>query len=345
MRLRVQRLLERRGLAERPESAGLPDALAEEAPVLAGITAAFVVGTVALGFRAGTRIRRCGEPRDPGDRPPPGRRHARADGFDLHANVVSPAGDRERLERLCRYALRPPVAQERLSVTDEGEVLLLLRRPWTDGTTYLLFGPVEFLERLAALTPRPRVNLVLYYGVLGARADWRARIVGEALARGCPASTAANAPLGSRGDTDDAGGGDARQAKRSAGDSDERECRCRTAESTNVTASVADARGRPRRADRSWADLMRRAFAFDVLACGRRGGRMRLLATIKQGDVIRRILSHLGFPTELPTPRPPRAPPKDGVRMWERQDQGTPAANASQSDASEWELPVYQRED
>ena len=26
------------------------------------------------------------------------------------------------------------------------------------------------LERLAALTPRPRVNLILYHGVLGARA-------------------------------------------------------------------------------------------------------------------------------------------------------------------------------
>jgi len=42
---------------------------------------------------------------------------------------------------------------------------------------------------------------------------------------------------------------------------------------------------------------------------------MRLLATIEQGDVIRRILGHLGMPTELPTPRPPRAPPEDGVRM------------------------------
>ena len=32
------------------------------------------------------------------------------------------------------------------------------------------------LERLAALTPRPRINLLLYYGVLGARSAWRSRL-------------------------------------------------------------------------------------------------------------------------------------------------------------------------
>ena len=36
--------------------------------------------------------------------------------------------------------------------------------------------PVELLERLAALTPRPRINLLLYYGVLGARSAWRSRL-------------------------------------------------------------------------------------------------------------------------------------------------------------------------
>lgn len=61
---------------------------------------------------------------------------------------------------------------------------------------------------------------------------------------------------------------------------------------------------------------MRRVFGFDVLACTRCGGRMRLLAMIEQGDVIRRILGHLGLPIELPKPRPSRAPPaaKDAER-------------------------------
>ncbi len=49
-----------------------------------------------------------------------------------------------------RYALRPPVSQERLQWTDDAQVRLELRRPWADGTTHLLFDPVELLERLAA---------------------------------------------------------------------------------------------------------------------------------------------------------------------------------------------------
>lgn len=90
---------------------------------------------------------------------------ARSRGYDLHANVCVPACDRVRLERLCRYALRPPVAQDRLRLTPEGQVVLELRHPWADGTTHLSFDPLELLERLAALTPRPRINLVLYYAV------------------------------------------------------------------------------------------------------------------------------------------------------------------------------------
>jgi len=37
---------------------------------------------------------------------------------------------------------------------------------------------------------------------------------------------------------------------------------------------------------------------------------MRLVATIKDPDVIRKILSHLGLPTEPPAVAPARAPPQ-----------------------------------
>jgi uncharacterized protein YbaR (Trm112 family) len=49
--------------------------------------------------------------------------------------------------------------------------------PWADGTRQLLFEPLTLLEKLAALIPRPRINLVLYHGVLAPHADWRARVV------------------------------------------------------------------------------------------------------------------------------------------------------------------------
>jgi hypothetical protein len=39
-----------------------------------------------------------------------------------------------------------------------------LKRARSDGTTYLLFEPLEFLEKLAALTRRPEINLLLHHG-------------------------------------------------------------------------------------------------------------------------------------------------------------------------------------
>jgi CheY-like chemotaxis protein len=54
---------------------------------------------------------------------------------------------------------------------------LQLRHRWADGTTHVVFDPVEFLGRLAVLVPRPRINLILYHGVLGPRAAWRAEVV------------------------------------------------------------------------------------------------------------------------------------------------------------------------
>ena len=61
--------------------------------------------------------------------PAPGVCHARSEGFDLHAAEWVPAGQRARLERVCRDALRPPVAGERLRVAADGQVLLQWRHP------------------------------------------------------------------------------------------------------------------------------------------------------------------------------------------------------------------------
>jgi hypothetical protein len=43
---------------------------------------------------------------------------------------------------------------------------------------------------------------------------------------------------------------------------------------------------------------MRRSFGFEVLACPRCGGRLRLVALIERASVVHRILRHLGLPTE-----------------------------------------------
>jgi len=52
-----------------------------------------------------------------------------------------------------------------------------LRHRWRDGTSSLIFDPVDLVGKLAALVPPPRVNLVRYHGVLAPSARWRSRIV------------------------------------------------------------------------------------------------------------------------------------------------------------------------
>jgi hypothetical protein len=48
-----------------------------------------------------------------------------------------------------------------------------------------------------------------------------------------------------------------------------------------------------------WADLMRRAFEVDVLACPRCGNRMRVLATIEDPKALQAILRHVGLPSAV----------------------------------------------
>jgi hypothetical protein len=57
----------------------------------------------------------------------------------------------------------------------------------------------------------------------------------------------------------------------------------------------------------AWADLMRRAFDLDVLACPRCGGRLRLIATIEDPDAIRAILVAGTGSRELADRAPPFA--------------------------------------
>jgi len=80
-------------------------------------------------------------------------RVAQASGFSLHAGVLAEAGEREKLERLCRYIARPAVATQRLSLTPAGQVRYQLKTPYRDGTTHVVFEPVDFIARLAALVP------------------------------------------------------------------------------------------------------------------------------------------------------------------------------------------------
>ena len=110
----------------------------------------------------------------PLDRPDPGlERVAKANGFSLHAGVSCEGHLRDKRERLCRYIARPPVAAPRLSLSSTGKVVYTLKTPYRDGTTQVAFDPVDFVARLAALVPKPRINLTRYHGVLAPNHRWR----------------------------------------------------------------------------------------------------------------------------------------------------------------------------
>ncbi len=105
---------------------------------------------------------------------------ADADGVSLHAGVHVAKSQRDRLRTLCRYLLRPPLCQERLSLLEDGRVLCRLKRPYSDGTRALVFEPLDFVARLWALVAPPQVHLVHYHGVLGPHAKDRGMVVTQA---------------------------------------------------------------------------------------------------------------------------------------------------------------------
>jgi hypothetical protein len=220
-----------------------------------------------------------------------------------HANVCVPARDRRRLERLCRYVARPPIATERLSQLPDGRLLYALKHRWRDGTTHVVFEPLELLEKLAALVPPPRFNLVRYHGILAPRATWRDAVV--------PASRADPSC-----ETDDRPG-----ATASPDEAD-----------TPATATASPAHRAKTRAPEpaglqpsryyTWGELMRRVFEIDVLECPHCGhGPMRILAAIHPPEATRAILEHLGLPSRAP---PIAAPAIDAELFGEFRVDGAP---------------------
>ena len=112
---------------------------------------------------------------------------AQLSGFSLHAGTRCQAHKRDFLERLCRYITRPAVSNERLSVNDRGQVVYRLKHSFHDGTTHVVFDPMDFIARLAASevplarrarsVPRPRAHLTRYHGVFAPNFKHRHHIV------------------------------------------------------------------------------------------------------------------------------------------------------------------------
>jgi len=186
------------------------------------------------------------------------------DGYSVHAGVWVAGRDREALERVCRYVLRPPLAKGRLEEQVDGTVVLHLRRSWADGTTALRFSKAELCERLIARIPPPRANQVLYHGVLAAHAAWRSEVV--------PPAEEVARRRAARGSW---------QASKLA-----RPERC-----------SASSRWWP------WAELLWRVFGVQGWACPRCGERMRLRAVVLHPPATTRVMRTMASAVRLPPVR------------------------------------------
>ena len=80
----------------------------------------------------------------------------------------------------CRYITRPAIANERLKRNRAGQLVLRLKSAYRDCTTHIVISPLQFVQHLAALVPRPRLHLIHFHGVLAPNAKLRAAIVPRA---------------------------------------------------------------------------------------------------------------------------------------------------------------------
>jgi hypothetical protein len=258
------------------------DSLSENDPGLASVYAAAVRGRIAVGPNAGNRVHTWGDRID-GDslEALSSPRCAAVSGFNLHANVHIGARDRERLERLLRYAARPAVALDRLSKLPDGRLAYRLKRIWSNGATAVVFEPQDFIARLAALVPAPRVHLTRFHGILAPAASWRSLIVPKPLADEPIVSSRAVTPTAEKSPSN-------------------------VAIPANPEGNVTPTASRP---NYTWAILMMRVFQIDVLRCKQCGGRLQIIAAIHPPDATRKILACLGLPCRAPPLRAATSPP------------------------------------
>jgi len=165
---RVGRHLERRGVLVRDAESAWLEFDAEQASPMDELAGHSITYRIAIGPNQGRKaftLQTLPSREEDGDER---RDLATAAGFSLHAGVAARANERDKIERLCRYIARPALASSRLSLTREELVRYAFKTPWRDGTTHVLFEPLDFIARLAcgvriAILPiNPRLFRVLF---------------------------------------------------------------------------------------------------------------------------------------------------------------------------------------
>ena len=120
---------------------------------------------------------------------------------------------------------------------------------YDNGTTHVVFTPLEFMARLASLVPPPWLNLTHYHGVFAPNHKLRSEIVKPRPKK----QQEGNKPL---------------------------------SDSFRLT----------------WAERLKRVFNIDVETCSKCGGKAKIIATIKNPVVIKKILDHVNSPQKSVSP-------------------------------------------
>ncbi len=243
--------------------------LMHDQPVLASCYAASAGDVQLLGEGAGQRTLKLVQPVRAVR--PDARALAEYGGVNVHAEVAIDGRDRQRLEHVLRYMARPPLALDRLSLRDDGQVVYRFKKAWRDGTHGVVLSPEDFIARLCALVPPPRFHLMRYLGVLAGHSSLRAEVVPKKAA--APPESPRQLPLFDEAD-----------------------------EPTTSAKAAATKTAEPSRHPWSW--LLQRVFAVDVLKCQKCGGRLRIVEIAKKPDDVSRVLGERGYARA-----PPRAPP------------------------------------
>ncbi len=191
------------------------------------------------------------------------------DGFNVYAGDAIDGRDRNRVERICRYLARPPIAAVRL--TEVGDDLRYeLKKVWRDGTRFVTLDPYALLARICAMVPPPRFHMVRFHGVLAPNAKLREQVVASARPYVPPNENPAPNPLQLPlfGKVFDDPETDVRHARR-----------------------------------KLWAWLLRHVFAIDVNVCPKCAGRMNWRQVALTADAIREGLARAGLSARGPPKR------------------------------------------
>lgn len=190
-------------------------------------------------------------------------------GFSVNGDVCVDPEDRKALGRLIRYCARPAFASEQLTEQSDGRIRYELSKVSSGGQTHMILAPDEFLDKISLLIPPPRKHRHHYHGVLAPNSPMRSAVVSYA-----------NRPL----------------PRKLVLPPEEPPAQTEEEQGSAGYRSL-------------WAMLLAHIYEIIPLVCLQCGGEMKIIAFIKEREVIDKILTHIGEPTSAPVLTPARGPP------------------------------------